>query len=86
MSHLSFRDKLSLKAYNVVLCTAKAANGEAFFHYLMADKPNIEKMHRDQEAGKEVDFTSYGEILLSGWGEKPAPEYEMIISEYFQPA
>ena len=70
--------------YGVVLCTSETTKGEPFFHYVMADKKNIDKMQRDYSAGAQVDFSSYGEILLSGWGEKPAPEYELIISEYFQ--
>ena len=86
-AHLSFQDKLMLQNnYGVVLCKSTAPNGEPFFHYVMADKKNIDQMQRDYESGADVDFSSYGEILLSGWGEKPSPEYEMIMSEYFETA
>jgi len=82
---LSFQEKLMIQtSYGVVLCTSETARGEPFFHYVMADKKNIDRMQRDQASGAPVNFSSYGEILLSGWGEKPAPEYELIISEYFQ--
>lgn len=85
MSHLTFKDKLMLQTnHGVVLCVSSTATGEPFFHYVMADKKNIEKMQRDHELGAYADFTSYGEILLSGWGESPPPEYELIMSEYFQ--
>jgi len=84
MARLSFQDKLMLqKNYGVVLCSSKTKEGEPFFHYVMADRDSIEKMQDDYEAGAEVDFSTYGEILLSGWGDKPEPEYEQIISEYF---
>lgn len=85
MAHLTFQDKLMLQTnYGVVLCSSSTATGEPFFHYVMADKKHIDQMNRDYENGTEVDFTAYGEILLSGWGETPPPEYELIISEYFQ--
>jgi hypothetical protein len=84
MSKLTFQDKVMLEShYGVVLCSSKTKEGEPFFHYVMADRKNIEQMHKDYAEGKEVDFASYGEILLSGWGEKPEAEYEQIISEYF---
>jgi hypothetical protein len=84
MAHLSFQEKLKLQTHlGVVLCNSSTPQGEPFFHYVMTDKQGIEKMNRDYEQGAQVDFASYGEILLSGWGESPAPEYEMIISEYF---
>ena len=82
--HLSFQDKLSLqKNYGVVLCTSQTDMGRPFFHYVMADRKAIDQMQRDYESATHVNFTDYGEILLSGWGEKPPAEYEMIISEYF---
>ncbi len=85
MVAFSFQDKLMLQTnYGVVLCHSETDDGEAFFHYVMAHRKNIEKMHRDQQRGADVDFESYGEILLSGWGENPPAEYELIISEYFQ--
>ena len=85
MSYLTFKDQLRLeKNYGVVLCNSVTPEGKPFFHYVMADKKNIEKMHRDFEKGGDVDFTSYGEILISGWGETPPPEYEQIMDEYFQ--
>lgn len=85
MSHLSFQDKLMLQShYGVVLCTSSTETGEPFFHYVMADRKHIEKLQREYEKGSVVDFTAYGEILLSGWGETPPPEYELIMSEYFQ--
>lgn len=69
--------------YGVVLCRSSTESGDPFFHYVMADKENIEKMHQDHQTGKEVDFASYGEILISGWGENPTPEYERLITDYF---
>ncbi len=85
MTALSLQTKLMLQNnYGVVLCNSTTENGEPFFHFVKADKKNIEQMNRDYQAGKEVDFTSYGEILLSGWGENPEPQHELIMSEYFQ--
>jgi hypothetical protein len=81
---LTHKDKVILQNNDgVMLCKSHTPEGQPFFHYVLADKKNIEQMDRDKESGKVVDFSSYGEILLSGWGEKPTPEYEMIISEYF---
>lgn len=83
---LSHKDKITLQhSDGVMLCRSRTDDGQPFFHYVLADKKHIEQMYRDKEAGIPVDFTQYGEILLSGWGEKPTPEYELIISEYFLP-
>ncbi|MDX2074775.1 MAG: hypothetical protein SFX19_10520 [Alphaproteobacteria bacterium] len=85
MSNLSFQEKLVLENnYGVVLCNSSTEEGEPFFHYVMADRKHIEQMHRDYESGAKVDFSAYGDIILSGWGKTPPLEYEMIISEYFQ--
>lgn len=72
--------------YGVVLCHSCTESGEPFFHYVMGDKNGIEQMHRDYQSGKDVDFSTYGEIVLSGWGEKPTPEYELILNALFPPA
>lgn len=87
MGFFSFQDKLKLETnYGVVLCKSHTAEGKPFFHYVMAHPKKIEKMQRDYQSGVHVDFEEYGEILLSGWGESPPPEYDMIIEEYFASA
>lgn len=84
MTHLSFKDKLVLQDnYGVVLCKSHTKTGQQFFHYVMADKKNIDRLARANENNDFVDFSDFGEIILSGWGEKPSQEHEFIISEYF---
>jgi hypothetical protein len=81
MNALSFQNRFMLESnYGIVLCRSCTASGEPFFHYVMADRRGIEQMHRDYTSGNPVDFSSYGKIVLSGWGENPAPEYELILN------
>ena len=82
MPALSFQQKVMLDGhYGIVLIRAKDEQGEAFFHYIMAERKAIEKMQRDYEAGKNpVDYTDYGKILYSGWGE-PTPAQEALVKE-----
>ena len=65
----------------VVLCRAVSAEtGEELFHYIKATRQYIEQMHRDYRDGKAADFSQYGEIIHSGWGE-PSEEDEKIVKQ-----
>ena len=70
--------------YGIVLCRSKTNLNQSFFHYIMANKDNIKQMHRDYIDNKLVDFSVYGSIVLSGWGENPSTEYEAIINQIFK--
>ena len=82
MSLLSFQEKVKFSNRDaIVLYQATDPQGHAFFHYIQADRKAIEQMRRDYEAGKEwVDYTSYGTILYSGWGD-PTPDEESMVKE-----
>ena len=84
MSLLSFQEKVRFENRDaIVLYRAKDENGRAFFHYIQAERKAIEQMRRDCEAGKEyVDYTSYGTILYSGWGEPTAEEEAMVKAKW----
>lgn len=87
MSNISFQNKVMLESnYGVVLCRSCTESGKPFFHYVMADKKGIGQMRRDYQSGKVIDFSSYGEIVLSGWGENPSPEYDLMLGELFPQA
>ena len=84
MSSLLFQDIIKIGAHQVVvLCRAATSSGERFFHYIQTDKRNIELMHRDYNEQREVDFSSYGEIIHSGWGENPTQEDERAMRDSF---
>lgn len=84
MPNMSFQEIVKLGShYGVVLCRSVTKTGEPFFHYIKAKKPQIEQMHRDYAAQKEVDFFIYGEVILSGWGKNPSADEERIIKEKF---
>jgi len=82
MPALSFQEKVMLtNNYGIVLIRSTDAQGRAFFHYIQAERKAIEQMRRDYEAQKEwIDYTGYGEILYSGWGE-PTPDEEAMVKE-----
>lgn len=73
MSGLTFQQKLLLQnRYGVVLCHSATQSGEAFYHFIKADSKNTDKLLKAQGSGGIVDFTAYGEIVLSGWGSEPS--------------
>lgn len=87
MSGISFQSKLMLESnYGIVLCRSCTDSGKPFFHYVMSDRKAIEQMHRDYQSGKTVDFAEYGQIVLSGWGKNPTPEYDLILNDLFPQA
>lgn len=84
MNALSFQDIVKIGSnHAIVLCRSTTDSGEMFFHYIKSDKKNIEQMHHDYNEKKEVDFSSYGEIIHSGWGKNPTKEDERVIHEKF---
>lgn len=84
MSYLSFQDIVRLGGHKgIVLCRSATVSGEPFFHYIKADRQHIEQMHRDYAEKKTVNFTTYGEIVYSGWGENPSEKEERMIHERF---
>ena len=84
MSAMSFQELVKIgdnKA--IVLCFSATDSGDKFFHYIKADRVNIKKMHYDYLERKEVDFSEYGEILYSGWGERPSEAEELMMREKY---
>lgn len=65
----------------VVLCRGVTDSGEKFFHFILSDKSNIQKMQRDFMDKKEVDFTNYGKIIYSGWGADPTDEDKAKVNQ-----
>lgn len=81
MSALSFQEIVKIgDGKAVMLCRGKNDAGKLFFHYIEADRKHIEQMHCDYAENKNVDFSGYGEILHSGWGENPSEEDEHVIN------
>jgi len=84
MPNISFQEIIKLESrYGIVLCRSVSKTGEPFFHYIMAKKQQIEQMHRDYAARKDIDFFAYGEVVHSGWGKNPSAEDEHIIKQKF---
>ena len=78
---LSFQEIVKIGSNKaVMLCRGENDSGKLFFHYIKADRQHIEQMHHDYAEKKMVDFSCYGEILHSGWGENPSEEDERIIN------
>lgn len=85
MNILSFQDIIKLEThYGIMLCRSETASGEHFFHYIITNRCKIEQMHHDYTTNKDVDFTSYGRIIHSGWGENPSAEDLEIIEKFKQ--
>lgn len=79
---ISFQEKLKLESNDaIVLCRSSDEDGNKCFYYIRADKNNILKMHSDYQSGKEINFNSYGTIILLGWGENPSEIDEKVLEE-----
>lgn len=82
MPAMPYAEKVLLKDnYGIALCRAKDKDGRQFFHYVMAEPKEIERLYRDYEVGATLDFSSYGTILCSGWAENPSDEDKAFIEE-----
>jgi len=85
MATLSHQQKVLLSNhYGIVLCHAKDEKNQPLFHYVMAEKGEMERLYRDYDLGTPLDFTSYGQILYSGWGEPTEEEADMVKKAFFQ--
>ena len=71
--------------YGIVLIRAKVDDDEPCFHYMRLDRKQIDALYRDYQIGQKIELADYGEVIYSGWGEKPTPEEEaMIKAKYGQ--
>ena len=81
---MSFQDIVKIgDGRAIVLCFAEDDYGKKFFHYIISDRESIKQMYHDYDHKKEVDFSAYGQIIHSGWGEKPTAEDEKFVRETF---
>ena len=61
-----------LKSQYIYLVRGKDKGREAWYYVLVNKKPTV--VFEKELAGGKVDLTSYGEVLLSGWGKDPPEE------------
>ncbi len=82
MSALSFQEVVKIGGNKViVLCFSATESGDRFFHYIKTDRCNLQRMRLDYVERKEVDFSEYGEIIHSGWGEEPGIDDERAVCD-----
>lgn len=83
---LTFQQKLMFQTHlGVILCRAQDADGASFFHFILADRKVFVSMQSDFNNSKVVDFTSYGKIIHSGWGD-PSDDDQEIANQLAQAA
>ncbi len=83
MHELNYSQKLDLERNDgVVLLTGENESGQDFYAYILMEKEQVEQMMRDADNGTEVDFTSYGEVILSGIGDILEEDIEYMEETY----
>lgn len=65
----NFTQIVSSDRFAIFLCLGKAG-GHAVWNYVRVAKPKLPLFHAAAKNGS-MDISQYGEILESGWGEKP---------------
>lgn len=82
---LSHKQKLLLQTHDgIVLCRGINAAGKHFWLYVKAARDAIERMHRDHEQQKSVDFLAYGEVIQKGMGEMVPQEVKQFMESEYQ--
>lgn len=76
------KKKPDLSGKTVYLSTGQF-NGKAIWHYILVDKIKLPILLKDAELHKQVDVTRYGNILFSGFGEKPPEEVKICIQKKY---
>lgn len=64
-----------LQSLDNIVIVGLQSEGEPHWHYLRLDKQKRALLeHACNHPGTALELSDYGEVLLSGWGEKPAEE------------
>lgn len=58
-------------------------NGKSTWHYLLVDKVRLPILLKDAKGEQPVDLTRYGNIIFSGFGEKPPEEVTVCVKKKY---